>query len=167
MKKFSLFTIVILVVILATCLVGCVKGTPIEFTDEGISLLSAEDHGRGEDYAAAKLITNLEDLVVFLEDEGTKYEDTDIEKFTAEFFEERTLLIVSHSVVVDYEEFEIKKVAVDGNKITLQLSRKIVDSVFAEFYAVHQTFLSVKKSDVENVTSCSVVTSTVTSNFSL
>ena len=161
MKKFSFITVVILVVILATCLVGCVKGDPIEFTDEGISLFSTEDHGRGEDYSAATLIKNMEDLVTFLEAQKTDYEAAEIEKITAEFFEERALIIVSHSVL-DYEEFEFKKVAVDGDKLTVQLSRKRVDAMW---YEVRQTFLSVKKSDVENVTSCSVVTSTTTSSF--
>ena len=66
MKKFSLFTIVILVVILATCLVGCVKGTPIEFTDEEVAVFSNDDHGRAEDYTAATLVRSRDELITFL-----------------------------------------------------------------------------------------------------
>ncbi len=66
MKKFSLFTIVILVVILATCLVGCVKGTPIEFTDEEVAIFSTADHGRAEDYTAATLVRSRDELITFL-----------------------------------------------------------------------------------------------------
>ncbi len=65
MKKFSLFTIVILVVILATCLVGCVKGTPIEFTNEDIAVFSNDDHGRAEDYTAATLVRSRDELITF------------------------------------------------------------------------------------------------------
>ena len=163
MKKFSLFIIVILVVILATCLVGCVKGTPIEFTNEDIAVFSNDDHGRAQDYVAARLIKSLDELITFLDGEDSAYYMEDFEKFTEEFFAERTLLVVSHSEE-DFEEYEFKKVAVDGDKLTVQLSRNRSD--LADKYAVRQTILSVNKSDVENVTSCSVVTSTVSSSFS-
>lgn len=165
MKKFSLFTIVILVVILATCLVGCVKGTPIEFTDEEVAIFSTADHGRAEDYTAATLVRSRDELITFLAGEKTDYEIEEIAKFTEEFFEERAVLVLSHSVI-DFETYEIKKVAGDGDKLTLQLSRNRENEDLAEWYSVRQTLLSVSKSDVENVTKCSVVTSTVSSSFS-
>ncbi len=88
-----------------------------------------------------------------------------LEEMVYENSEERAVLVLSHSVI-DYETYEIKKVAVDGDKLTIQLSRNRKDEDLAEWYSVRQTLLSVSKSDVENVTSCSVVTSTVTSSFS-
>ncbi len=97
--------------------------------------------------------------------EETDYEIEEIAKFTEEFFEERAVLVLSHSVI-DFETYEIKKVAVDGDKLTLQLSRNRENEDLAEWYSVRQTLLSVSKSDVENVTKCSVVTSTVSSSFS-
>ena len=43
MKKFSILAVVILIVILTTCLVGCSYGDPIEFTKENLVLEGSTD----------------------------------------------------------------------------------------------------------------------------
>lgn len=158
MKKFSILAVVILIVILTTCLVGCSFGDPIEFTKEDLVLHGSSDSR--EHSARAKVINSREEFLSYM-DFSDSFDMTLIQKFDDTYFEENSLIILSHSVY-DEESYEIKDIQVKDTKLTVKLSRKYVESFFCQTY---YDFLKVNKSDVENITDCSVSTSSVSFSF--
>ena len=158
MKKFSILAVVILIVILTTCLVGCSYGDPIEFTKENLVLEGSTD--TRERNEKAEKIDSREELLSYMEF-GSNFNMSLIEKFDSTYFEENSLIILTHSVYDD-ESYEIKDILIKDTKLTVKLSRKYIECYFCQTY---YDFIKVNKSDVENITQCVVVTSSVSFSF--
>ncbi len=93
---------------------------------------------------------------------GDGFDMSLIEQFNDAYFEENAVIVLSHSVYDD-ESYEIKSVNIIGTKLTVKLSRKYTESMFTQMY---YDFITVNKADVENVTQCSVSTSSMKFSFS-
>ena len=89
MKKFSILAVVILIVILTTCLVGCSYGDPIEFTKENLVLEGSTD--TRERNEKAEKIDSREELLSYMEF-GSNFNMSLIEKFDSTYFEENIWL---------------------------------------------------------------------------
>ena len=158
MKKFSILAVMILIVILTTCLVGCDFGDPIDFTMEELVLHG--DTEMNEHSETAKKIDSREELLSYM-NFSSNFNMELIKKFDDSYFEENSLIILTH-YVYDDETYEVKDVKVKDTKLTVKLSRKYVEGFFTQIY---YDFIRVNKNDVENVTQCSVVTSSTSISF--
>ncbi len=160
MKKLGLLaTIVLIIILAATCLVGCSTGDPIEFSVEELVLTGSTSFD--DEHASAKKIESREELIEYLE-LGDSFDMSLIEQFNDAYFEESAVIVLSHSVYDD-ESYEIKSVNIKGTKLTVKLSRKYTESMFTQMY---YDFITINKADVENVTQCSVSTSSMKFSFS-
>ena len=156
MKKNKFIFLITLIIILIVNLTGCSAGTPIAFARLKINLHNDLYQSRG---SRAYLIRNEAGLNEFLEDSAL-WLDSD-QNLPNDFFNDNALLIVRHTVYSE-ETYKVKSVKIKENKLTVSLDRKYTDKSHPKVYYL---FLSVNKSDVEDITNCVVLETTTEGAF--